>query len=349
MPDRFAHELSERDREILRDVIHTYLLIGEPVSSRRVAKHERHELSAASIRNVMADLEERGYLTQPHSSAGRIPTTSGYHLFIDRLMETKALSEVDRNAIDDLLDPSTMDAEDLTAATSELLSKLSSQVGIVVTPDLGSTVLAAIEFVPLSGGRVLCVFVSSTGFIDNKVIDLEEPLTREELVEASNYLTSNFGGKTLSQIRDRLVGLMDDARAQVDHLLNRAVALAEKGLDLDSGPDIVIQGTEALLQQPELEDLERVRTLFDTFANKAKVVGMINRCMRGEGVRVFIGDESDLTSELGFSLIATGYGVAGQRVGNLGVFGPSRMEYERLIPLVDYLGARLSAALTATM
>lgn len=340
-------ELSERDQAILRDVICTFMMSGEPVSSRRVAKQSSEGLSAATIRNTMADLAELGYLSQPHTSAGRVPTARGYHLFIDSLMTAESVPEHLKRYIDENLKATPADGEHLTAATSQLLSELSQQVGVVLTPDMGRSVLRRIELVPLAECKILCVTVSAHGFVDTKVIDAAEPIPREELVSISNYLTDNFAGLSLAEIRDRMLRLMDDARSQVDRLLGRAVELARQGLDLDQPPALVLDGTEALLRQPELGDLSRVRRLFETFADKARLVDLLNRCLDGPGVRVFIGDDSELTSELDFSLIVTGYGDGDQVVGCLGIFGPSRMEYPRVIPLVDYLGARLSAALAA--
>jgi heat-inducible transcriptional repressor len=342
-------QLSERDRSILRGVIEAYLLTGEPVSSRQLARSDRHGLSAASLRNIMADLDDMGLLKQPHTSAGRVPTAAGYHLFIDSLMEARRPSDEDLRAIEDQLGGTGGDGEQLTTAASQLLSRLSSQIGIVVTPDLGTSALRTVEFVPLSGNKVLCVTASSSGFIDNKVFELEQPLDREELIRVSNYLTESFQGLTLRQIRDRLLGLMADERAEVDELLGRAILLARQGLELSHGPRLVVEGTESLLGQPELSDLPRIRRLFETFTDKARVVALLNRSVEGQGVRVFIGEESDLTSELDFSLILRSYEVGGRSAGSLGLFGPSRMEYARLIPLVDYLGERLSAALSATM
>lgn len=342
---RVDQQLTDRDRDILRGVIEAYLLTGEPVSSRQLAKRDRLGLSAASLRNVMADLDDLGLLKQPHTSAGRVPTAAGYHLFIDTLMEARRLSEEDQRAIEDELE-GTSDGEQLATAASQVLSRLSSQIGIVVTPDLGNSSLRTVEFVPLSGDRVLCVTVASNGFIDNKVFEVDSPVDRDELTRVSNYLTESFAGLTLKEIRDRLLKLMANERAEVDELLGRAIRLARHGLDLDQGPRLVVEGTESLLDQPELADLPRVRRLFETFTDKARVVSLLNRSVEGSGVRVYIGEESDLTSALDFSLILRSYGPGG---GSLGLFGPSRMEYARLIPLVDYLGERLSAALSATM
>ena len=343
--------LTDRDREILREVVRTYLLTAEPVSSRTVAKRSGQELSAASIRNVMADLDELGLLAQPHTSAGRVPTAAGYHMFIENLMQTETLPEQALTMIEGEL-ASARDGSELTAASAHLLQELSNQVSIVMTPATGDTVLKRIELAPLSGERILCVTVSSAGFIENKILDdpdAGDGLSREELVRISNYLNQNFAGQTLTAIRDRLLELMEDERATMDALLRNAIVLASQGLSTERGAEVLVQGTEALLVQPELADLERVRRLMATFADRARLVGMLNQCIEGDGVRVWIGEESDLTSELDFSLIVKQYGVDGQNVGSLGVFGPSRMEYSRLIPLVDYIGEKLSGALARAM
>jgi heat-inducible transcriptional repressor len=221
-------------------------------------------------------------------------------------------------------------------------------VGIVVTPALGETVLRAVDLVPLTGSRVLVVIVSETGFVDNKVIDTDRPVPREELIRISNYLTENFAGLTLREIRDRLLVAMAEERAQVDELLGSTLELARRSLDLTADREVVVDGTSAVLDKPELADVLRVRRLIETFADKARLVRMLNACVQGKGVRVVIGEDSDLTSELDFSLVATRYGVGGRALGTLGIFGPSRMEYQRVIPLVHYLGEALSEMLTAT-
>ncbi len=345
MPEaRDPKKLSARDLEILRDVILTYVLSAEPVSSRSVSKHGRLGLSAATVRNVMADLEEWGYLMQPHTSAGRVPTPTAYHLFIDSMMQTRKLPARERRYIEENLRGG--DADQLMGTASHLLSELSRQVGIVVAPAVGDTVLKAVDFVPLSGRRVLCVVVSAAGFVDNKVIETEEEIPREELVRISNYLTESFAGQTLREIRDRLLKRMAEERAQVDRMLALAIELARQGLDLPGGPEVLVDGAPSLLTQPELADIQRVRRMFEAFADKARLVRLLNRCLQGSGVRVLIGEDSELTSELDFSLVATPYGVGEQPLGTLGIIGPSRMEYERVIPLVHFLGETLSRALS---
>lgn len=334
-------ELSPRDLEILKDVVLAHMLQAEPVSSRTVARFGRTGLSAASVRNVMADLEEWGYLSQPHTSAGRIPTPAGYHLFIDALMQREQLPEEKRRYIEEALRRSTSDAEELASVTSHLLSELSQQVGIVVTPEPGRTELERVEFVPLHDNKVLCVVVSTAGFIENTMVETDERVSREKLVRISNYLNENFAGLTLVEIREQLLASMAEERAQMDELLGLTMELARKGLKPRVEKGVQVDGTSTLLGHPELADIQRVRRLFDTFADKARLVRMLNECIEGEGVRVLIGEDSDLTSELGFSLVATTYGT-GQVSGTLGIFGPSRMEYQKVIPLVHFLGERVS-------
>jgi heat-inducible transcriptional repressor len=326
----------------------SFTLTGEPVSSRSVAKMKGGALSAATIRNVMADLEDMGYLSQPHASAGRVPTRAGYHFYIDSLMQSRGVEARDRRHIEEILRAVPPDAEHILGSTSQLLSELTHQIGIVIAPTLAETTLKAISFVNLSGKKVLCVLVSANGFVDNKMIETRERLPREELVRISNYLTDNFAGLTLSQIRDRILGMMAEDRARVDRLLASAIDLAEKAFEESDPRDVLVEGTVAVLDQPELSDLQTVKRLLDTFADKAKLVRVLNGLIEGPGVRVIIGKDSHLTSDLNFSLVATTYGVGEKKTGTLGIFGPSRMEYNRIIPLVDYLGERLSDALEWT-
>lgn len=348
MTEPKEHKLTARDREILKDVILTHILSAEPVSSRSVAKHGNLGLSAATIRNVMADLEEWGYLTQPHTSAGRVPTSAAYHLFIGSMMENRAVPARERRYIQENLKSGSTDADQLMGTASHLLSELSSQVGVVVTPAMGETVLKAVDFIPVAGRKVLCVVVSSAGFIDNKVIETEEEIPREELVRISNYLTENFRGHTLREIRERLLRLMREERTQVDRVLARTIELAGSGMSLGETRGVVLGGTSMLLSKPELSDVQRVRRMFEAFADKARLVKILNQCMRGGGVRVLIGEDCELTSELEFSVVAAPYGVGDEPLGALGIVGPSRMDYETIIPLVNFLRETLSRALAET-
>jgi heat-inducible transcriptional repressor len=337
--------LSSRDCEILEETIRIYTLSGEPVSSRSIAKRRGGELSAATIRNVMADLEDLGYLAQPHTSAGRVPTRAGYHFYIDSLMRSRGVSVRDRRQIEETLNAVLPDSDHLMASASHLLSELTQQIGIVITPSLAETILQSVSFVNLSESKVLCVVVSDSGFVDNKVIETDTPVPREELIRISNYLTDTFSGLALSKIRDRLLRLMAEDRATMDRLLANAMNFARQALLESERPDVLVEGTAALLSQPELNDIERVRRLLETFADKAELVSVLSHLIEGPGVRVVIGKDSDLTSGLDFSLVATPYGIGEHQMGTVGIFGPSRMEYQKVIPLVNYFGERLSRVL----
>lgn len=339
------HSLAPRDRQILKDIIRTHVQSGEPVSSRTVSKHSEHRLSAASIRNVMADLEELGLLAQPHTSAGRIPTQAAYRLYVESLMGKRSLPEKDRRYIEETLRSAVHDAYELMSAVSQLLSELSHQVGVVLTPTVEEGVLRAIDFIKVSDKRVLCVLVSSSGFVDHVVIDTEEDLSREELIRISNYVSDNFCGNSMRRIRDRLIQLMSEEKSHVDRWLSQSLELARRAVDISQIQEVLVQGTAGLLDQPELAEVSRIRRMLDTFADKARLVQMLNRCLEGDGVRVFIGEDSDVTSELDFSLVGISYGDGQRSLGSLGILGPSRMEYPRIVPLVHYLGEALSRAL----
>lgn len=337
--------LNERSREILKDIVQTYISSGEPVSSRTVSKHGHLHLSAATIRNVMADLEEMGYLRQPHASAGRVPTDAAYRLFIESLMRWHQLSVEERRYIEEEFRSSAGSAEDLMGVATLLLSELSHNVGVVLTPLVQEIVLKSAEFVLIGGRRVLCILVSVSGFVDHIVIETETPLSREELIRISNYMTANFAGSRLREIRDTLLARMDEERANVDQGLRRAISMAGQVVGGSSSPEVLVEGTTSLLEQPELGDIDRVRRVLEIFADQARLVAMLNKCLVGEGVRVFMGEDSEITSELDFSLVATPYNVGERPLGSLGIIGPARMEYPRMVPLVHFLGETLSRAL----
>lgn len=349
-----SRPLGERDREILKDIIRTYVLTGEPVSSRTLAKREQHNLSAASIRNVMADLEDDGLLRQPHTSAGRVPTEAAYRLYIDSLMRLRELPDGLKRHIEQRLAGAGRDPERLIATAGSLLSELSQQVGVVTSPAVDDIVLRSADFLPVGARRVLCVLVSQTGFIDHVVVETDEELSREDLLRLSNYVTEKFAGRPLPAVRDQLVDRMAVERAEVDLAMTRALALAQQAVAGRARQDVLVEGTAALLGRPELADLARVRRMLDAFADKARLVDVLSRCLESNGgVRVLLGDDTDLTSELEFSVVATAYGSRVQTrgvktLGSLGVVGPSRMEYPRVVPLVRYLGRTLSRALSQT-
>ncbi|MEM8929704.1 MAG: heat-inducible transcriptional repressor HrcA [Acidobacteriota bacterium] len=338
--------MSARNREILKDIIRTHVSTGEPVSSRTVSKHE-HGLSAASIRNIMADLEDAGLLSQPHTSAGRVPTERAYRVYIESLMSLRQLSEEDRRLIDDRLDGA--EGDELIARVGELLSELSHQAAVVLTPGIDDVILRSAEFVPLGGRRVLCVLVADAGFVDHVVVDTDIELAREDLVRFSNYVTEHYAGLRVQEIHRRLLCSLAEERRDVDTWLTDAMAFAQRAMSEGSSRQVLVQGATSLLDRPELSDVDRVRQMLDTFADRARLTNMLSSCLESDGgVRVFMGEDSEITRSLDFSLVAMPYGHEDTPLGSLGVIGPSRMEYPRVVPLVRYLGETLSRALTTS-
>ena len=231
-------------------------------------------------------------------------------------------------------------------AAVHVLTELSHQVSVALTPAMSDTILKAVEFVPVDTHRVLCVVVSADGFVDNRLVETESPVSREDLIRCGNFLTDNFAGKTLREICDRLLTEMAEDRAVLDRWMTVTIELARQGLVADGDRrDVLVEGTAGLLSYPELADVDRVRRMFEAFEERVRLVTILNRCLLAEGVRVLIGEDSELTSELGFSLVTRGYGVGDRTLGTVGILGPARMDYDRLIPLVNYLGESLSRVL----
>jgi heat-inducible transcriptional repressor len=334
-----------RDRRILEDVIRTFIHTGSPVGSRAVAKIARHGLSAASIRNIMADLEESGYLYQPHTSAGRVPTAAGYHYYIDTLVPGRQLPENERQYIVANLRDVLTDVEELMSVVTHLLTEMTSQIGLVLAPTISETKIKAIHFLKLSGRRAVCILESAGGLVEQRIVKTGQSLSQEQLTRISNYLTESFSGQSLREIRDHLLTSMVDEEGQLDELLESAANLAQQALGIDDSPELLVEGTEVVITQPELADIDRVRKLLETFTDKVELLRMLDQLIAGGGRRVVIGEESDLTSSLNFSLVATTYGPPGKVLGALGIFGPSRMEYEKVVPLVDFLGRTVSETL----
>ncbi|MFN3852755.1 MAG: heat-inducible transcriptional repressor HrcA [Phreatobacter sp.] len=334
-------QLDERSREIFRQIVESYLATGEPVGSRHLSRLLPMTLSPASVRNVMQDLEEAGLIYAPHVSAGRLPTETGLRFFVDALMQFGDLSEDERQQIEAQVAASSQDRplETVLADASQLLSGLSRGAGVVLTSKSNAR-LKHIEFVRIEPERALVVLVSEDGQVENRIVPIPAGLPPSALVEASNFLNAHVRGRTLAEARAELQKSLDAARAELDGLTQR---LVEAGLASWSGGDpadrkLIVRGQANLLGDLKaLEDLERIRLLFDDLESKREVVDLLGRAETADGVRIFIGSENKLFSLSGSSMVVAPYRDGQSRiVGVLGVIGPTRLNYARIVPMVDY-------------
>lgn len=338
----FLH--SERNREILHWVVATFILTGRPVGSRSIARQSREQLSAATVRNIMADLEEMGYLQQPHASAGRIPTDKAYRFYVDYLLKRKNLSPRDKDLINrDLrLDDS---PEHLMARTSQVLSRVSKNVGIVVSPPISRIALKHVQFVKLTDNRILVILVSRSGIVQNRVILYGEEIAQVELDQAARYIVEHFRDQTLFEIRDQILKMIQQERALYDRFMQKIITLSTQaftGDEMDFDAEVYLDGASNLIKTPEFSDINRMKLLFETIEQKNRLAALISRCIEGDTqeVRITIGAENALQGIEDCALIISRYAVDENTHGSLGILGPTRMEYGRAISLVDYV-ARL--------
>jgi heat-inducible transcriptional repressor len=329
--------LDDRMRSIFREIVETYLETGEPVGSRTLAQSGKLSLSSASIRNTMSDLAMMGLLTAPHSSAGRLPTHAGLRLFVDGLLQMGELSSSERSAIEGQVGASGLSIPDLLSEASSMLGGLAGGAGLVITPKREAP-LRHVEFVPLSAVEVLAVLVFTDGSVENRLMKSPEGLPPAALVEAGNYLSTRLKGRTLSDARFEIEKETSEKQSQLD---KTAAKLVQTGLvDWSGGEDraLIVRGQARLLEDVEAaEDLERIRLLFEDLERSQELISLMEKAHEGKGVRLFIGAENPLFSLSGSSMIVAPYMNSDQKiVGALGIIGPTRLNYARVIPLVDY-------------
>lgn len=331
-------EMNLRSREILRLVVETYMATGEPVGSRILSKKLEHKLSPASIRNTMADLEEAGLLFSPHTSAGRLPTETGLRLFVDGLLQVGDLTRDERNEIESRCAASGRGFQEVLTEATTALSGLSGHAGLVVAPKADAP-LRHVEFVPLSPGKALVVMVSESGQVENRVLDMPLGMTAAALAEAGQFLSQRLKGRTMAEARDEILGELQARRAELDQLAARVVeaGLAVWGGEPERGT-LIVRGSANLLDDvAAIADLERIRSLMEELENTEEMLRLIELTQGGEGVRIFIGSENTLFRRAGCSLIVAPLQNQQQRiVGAIGVIGPTRMNYARVVPMVDF-------------
>ncbi|MFZ3352443.1 MAG: heat-inducible transcriptional repressor HrcA [Xanthobacteraceae bacterium] len=344
-------QLNERSREIFRQVVESYLATGEPVGSRNLSRILPMTLSPASVRNVMSDLEQLGLVYAPHTSAGRLPTELGLRFFVDALMQIGDLTEQDRKAIEAQVAASGQpkSVEAVLTEASGLLSGLSRAAGVVLTAKANPR-LKHVEFVQLEPARALVILVGEDGQVENRVLNLPAGLPASALIEAGNFVNARIRGRTLDELKSEIETKLKEGKAELDALTQKIVAA---GLASWSGGEsderkLIVRGQAHLLDDLRaLADLERVRLLFDDLETRREVIDLLGRAEQAEGVRVFIGSENKLFSLSGSSTIVAPYhDASGQIVGVLGVIGPTRLNYARIVPMVDYTAKVVSRLLT---
>ncbi|MEZ4325333.1 MAG: heat-inducible transcriptional repressor HrcA [Polyangiales bacterium] len=338
--------LSERSRRILFAAVTEYIATGEPVASRRLQKAYEIELSPATIRNVLSDLEDAGYLVQPHTSSGRVPSEAGFRAFVDALVSMRAVSTAHRRAVGRALGALGPN-DDLVQEAGELLSSLTGAVSVITRPKPEEEELDQLRFMLLRAGQVLAVLVTRAGTVQNRVLALPEGVDASELERLNNYLGEHAPGKSLRQLRDFLAARQDDRRDEYDALRGHASALIEAAAD--SAPSalstVVIEGQQRLFDRPEFGDAAKIRGYLRAFEDRERLLSLLDETIAAGGVQVLIGAEANLHPVEDISLIATRY-EAGQRAhGTLGVVGPTRMDYAQVVPLVRYTASFVSERL----
>ncbi len=341
--------LSDRAQQLLRVLIESYIREGQPVGSRVLSRDSGLQLSSATIRNVMADLEELGFVTSPHTSAGRVPTDKGYRFFVDTLLRVQPLDNDAVSEIRQKLDSSSDSSKALVAAASQLLSSVTHLAGVVTVPSTEQASITQVEFVSLSENRVLAVLVFNGREVQNRIIQLERYFSPDELKRASNYLNEQFRGRTFVQVRQEILSQMRETHEHMNQIMRDAIAVAQQVFSPAEGDQLeyVIAGETNLMGFAELSSVERLRRLFEAFNEKRDFLHLLDQSLRAQGVQIFIGHESGFQILDDCSVVTAPYGAEGSVVGVLGVIGPTRMAYERVIPIVDVTAKLLGAALNS--
>jgi heat-inducible transcriptional repressor len=345
MSGSVSPKLDARARQLLRTLIAQYIAEGEPVGSRTLARNSGLDVSPATIRNVLSDLEELGLLAAPHTSAGRVPTVQGYRVFVDSLLELKPLDEPQIERLRREL-PAQAPTQDLMNGVSSILSEMTHFVGLVTVPRREEFPFRHIDFVPLGANRVLVILVFADNDVQNRVVTTQKAYSASELEQIANFLNANFAGLRMSEIRERLQREMRETSHRLHQLMAAAIEVTQHAFPHQApSADMVVAGQINLMGSQGLSDVDRLRDLFEAFQRKRDLLSLLENCSRAEGVRLFIGEESGFDALDGCSLITAPYGVDGRVLGVLGVIGPTRMAYQRVIPVVQATAQILSGAL----
>ena len=335
--------LEARAQHLLKTLIERYVSDGQPVGSRALSRHSGLELSAATVRNVMADLEEMGFITSPHTSAGRVPTAKGYRFFVDSLMVTKPLEDTEILRMSGEL--SADRPQQLVSTAAGLLSQLTQFAGVVMTPRRRDTSFRHLEFLSLAERRVLLILVTAEGDVQNRILHTDRPYSSSQLTEATNFFNMHFAGHPFASVRLRISDELRALKEDIAHLMTAAVDVGEDALS--EGESLVVTGERNLLNTEDFaSNMERLRRLFDLFEQKTSILHLLDLSQHAQGVRIYIGSESGLVPLDDVSIVTAPYESNGKILGTLGVIGPTRMAFERIIPIVDLTAKLLSNAMT---
>ena len=343
MSRRPADPLDARARQLLRTLVARHIRDGEPVGSQTLARHAGLDVSPATIRSILSDLEEVGLLSAPHTSAGRVPTARGYRVFVDSLLQLSPLDDTEVDRLRGGLAPGG-GTQSLLGSASELVSAMTRFVGVVSVPGREQFAFRQIDFVPLDGQRVMAIVVFADNEVQNRIVQTRRAYDAAELERVANYLNARFAGQPLPAIRAGLLRELRTARSELEGLLRATTELAEQAL-APGGEDMVVAGQARLLGLQDLSDLDRLRELFEAFSEKREILQLLERTVKAPGVRVFFGEETGVASMAGMSLVTAPYATDGRVLGVLGVIGPTRMAYDRVIPVVQATAEVLGAAL----
>lgn len=340
--------LSQRNRDIFEILISDYIATADPVGSRTIAKKYLGRLSPATIRNVLLDLTELGLLSQPHTSAGRVPTVDGFKFYASSLLKRRELSDGDMEMIRERCSEDERNMGNILQKTSHILAAVSRYVGLVATPSIGRIVFKRIEFVPLSRHKLLGILVSRDGMVENRLIEIGDDLNFIELERIANYCNKVFIGLSLDEALNKITRELASEQAQYDELLKKAMLFSKEVIGSVADEDLVVDGEMQLLREPEFSELNRFQELVDALEEKNKVLHLLERCRDAEGVRIFIGSDAKISDENAMAVVSAPYYKDGKVIGTLGVIGPMRMDYARVVPIVDFTAKVLGDVLEAS-
>ena len=341
-----AEGMDDRTEKVLKGIIDSYIQSSEPVGSRTLSKSLDISLSPATIRNIMADLSEMGYLKQLHTSAGRIPTDKAYRLYVDSLVVANDLPHAIQEKIREVSIKGTSKVEDLLVNTTRVIAGVTQFVCLVSAPRAESSILQRIEFIKISKQKILVILIAKSGLIRNKIIESSENLSQDFLNSVSSFLNEQFQNESLLEIRNRILASMVEDKERYDQLLAHAVRLGKKAFEVEEPPEYFVEGQINLLFNEKTIKYEAVRSVLDAFGNRALMMEVMDSTLLADGVQIFIGVENQCSEFKDYSVVTAGYGNEDNVLGVVGVIGPTCMDYQRIIPVVDYTAKILSQAIT---